>query len=390
MEASTELRALYMDPSETGVRWMLDPNSSTVLNGLAAADHRSADTPCDVDALIADVPDVLVLLRERHIGLATGTADSGGLDKWATAWTGRLEAERPATWGAALGTDLYQLRWLIGDNHLRAPGEDADLLRATDRRGCELVHGREAGPWLQEQNLDGVLCLRLRQCGGPSREAEQAMLQFQDDHARHFAHEKIIVDVRSNPGGSDEFVWKWIANHVPHPVRYVSDQAWRYDGRRLAAWNLTVEQIAIAGQDSISDLRRNNTPVPRPGAALALETDDETLAVGVSPWAGQMLVLTDRLTASAGESTAWMLREAFNAKLIGGPTGGFLTFGDITPYLLPRSGLVLGLATHRFGWRDVEMVGLRVDLTFDPRTPLPEIATSFDHLYAKACESSLG
>ncbi|GAB3432270.1 S41 family peptidase [Flindersiella endophytica] len=386
MAGTAELRALYLDPSAVGVPWMLDPNSSTVLNGLAAADQRSADTPCDVAALIADVPDVLVLLRKRHIGLATGMAGSAGLAEWAASWTRRLETERPDTVGAALGTDFHRLRWLVGDNHLRVPGEDTDLLRATDRRGDELVYGREAGPWLEERVVDGVLCLRLRQCGGRSREAERAMLQFQEDHARHFSHDKIIVDVRSNPGGSDEFIWKWIADHVPHQVRYVTDRAWRYDGRRLAAWNLMVEQIAIAGSDSISDLQRDATPVPRPDAELTLEADDETLGVGVSPWRGQMLVLTDRLTASAGESTAWMLREAFGAKLVGGPSGGFLTFGDITPYLLPRSGLALWLATHWFGWHDVEMVGLPVDVTINPGTPLLDIAVEFDRLYAEASE----
>ena len=387
---TAKLRALYLNLSAAGVPWMLDASSSTVLNGLAAADQRSADTVCEVDALIADVPDVLVLLGERHIGLATGVADSAGIAEWAASWTRRLENERPDTWGAALGTDFYRLRWLVGDNHLRVPGEDADLLRVTDRRGGEPVYGRDAGPWLEERVVNGVLCLRLRQCGGASAEAERAMLQFQEDHARHFSYDKIIVDVRSNPGGSDDFIWKWIADHVPHEVRYVTDQAWRYDGRRLAGWNLMVEQIAIAGLDSITDMRRNNTPVPRPDAALTLEADDETLGIGVSPWRGRMLVLTDRLTASAGESAAWMMREAFGAKLVGGPSGGFLTFGDITPYMLPRSGLVLWLGTHWFGWRDVEMVGLPVDLTIEPRTPLPDIAASFDRLYAEASAPAAG
>ncbi|MFD2082769.1 Peptidase family S41 [Actinopolymorpha cephalotaxi] len=388
MLGTADLRALYLDPSTAGISWLLDPDSSRVLDGVTASDRLSADSRCDVDALIVDVPDTLVLLRERHIGLVTGAANPRGLDDWAATWVARLENERPDTWGAALGTAFHDLRWLVGDNHLRVPGEDTDLLRASDRRGGEPVHGREEGPWLEERVVDGVLCLRLRQCGGRSPEVEQAMLHFQDDHARHFAHDKIIVDVRSNPGGSDEFVWKWIADHVPHEVRYVPDKAWRYGGRRLAAWNLMVEQIAIAGEDSISELRRDNTPALRPNGTLTLEADDEVLGVGASPWHGQMLVLTDRLTASAGESIAWMLREAFDAKIVGGPSGGLLTYGDITPYLLPRSRLVLWLATHWFDWRGVEMVGLPVDLTIDPRTPLADIITNFDDLHTAASPTS--
>jgi hypothetical protein len=44
--------------------------------------------------------------------------------------------------GAALGDDLYRLRWQLGDNHLRARGEDIDLLRNVDPRGDEPVFGR--------------------------------------------------------------------------------------------------------------------------------------------------------------------------------------------------------------------------------------------------------
>lgn len=99
-----------------------------------------------------------------------------------------------------------------------------------------------------------------------------------------------------------------------------------------------------------------------------------------------MLVLTDRGTASAAESTAWMFRQAFDTKIIGGRTGGLLTYGDLAPYLLPRSGLYLQVATHAFDWEGIEMVGLPVDLPLDPRTPLAQIATDFDRLHAQAAD----
>lgn len=41
--------------------------------------------------------------------------------------------------------------------------------------------------------------------------------------------------------------------------------------------------------------------------------------------------------------------------------------------------------TTTCGRKDVELVGLPVDLELDPRTPLDQIAAGFDTLCAEAC-----
>lgn len=316
---------MYLDPALAGVAWLLDSEDCAVADGLRSAGRRGADDVCDAAALAADLPDLLTLLRERHFGLVNGQsqADPDRLDAWAARWTDRLSAERPRTWGAALGSDLHQLRWLVGDNHLRAPGEDDELLRS--------------------------------------------------------------VDVRSNPGGSDGFVRTWMGEHVPHDVTSVTDQIWRYDGRRLSYWNYGVYLRAVNGADGLPPSLQQGMPSPHPAGTLRVESETETFRAGPEPWHGRMLVLTDRRTASAGESVAWILREVFGAKVAGGRSAGCLTFGDLAPYLLPRSGLVVWLATHWFGRKDVELVGLPVDLEVDPRMPLDQIAGGFDTLYAEAC-----
>jgi hypothetical protein len=74
---------------------------------------------------------------------------------------------------------------------------------------------------------------------------------------------------------------------------------------------------------------------------------------------------------------------AFEADL-GDLVMGCTTFGNLVPYLLPRSGLVLRLPTMWFGYRDVEMVGLPVDREIDPRTPAASITNDFDRLWDTA------
>lgn len=381
---SAELRALYLDPKEAGVPWLLNPASYDVITGLQTASERTKSDECDPFALAADLQDFVVLLRERHFGLATGVVSGDNLDAWVGEWEDRLKAERPVTWGACLGTDMYRLRWLLGDNHLRAVGEDSELLRAADTRGGEAVLGRDNGPIVEEENIEGVLCIRIRQFGGRSSESERLILEWQQAHQRHFGHDRIILDLRSNPGGSDSFTLKWIADHARSNVDYPPNQLWHLDGKPLLNWNYVVEHESVAGPGSVPIRVLENKPSPNPDATLEIHDDVESLSASASPWRGQMLVLIDRGTASAAESTAWMLQQAFGAKLIGGRTGGFLTFGDLAPYLLPRSGLVVELATHWFGWRGVEMVGLPVDLELDPRTPLSDIACRFGAIYEDA------
>lgn len=123
---------------------------------------------------------------------------------------------------------------------------------------------------------------------------------------------------------------------------------------------------------------REMCPTPHPGAKLWITEDDGMIPAGSQPWHGRMLVLVDRRTISSGESTAWVLRSVFGAKLVGGPTEGCISFGHMVPYLLPRSGMAVILPTKQNLYPGVEMTGIPVDVELDPRTPLDEVAAGFD------------
>lgn len=382
MEPSQDLRKLYLDPAEAGTPWLLDPANSDVIEGFRSARDRTAATPCDARALGADLPDLLVLLRERHFGVATGIVDGDGLEGWAAGWKGRLATEQPTTWGAALGADVHHLRWLLGDRHVGAVGEDGDLLTKVDARLEEPVHDEEPGqPVVETRTEHGVLYVRIRQCGGGADKTRQ-MTDWVERHDEHFAHERIVVDVRSNPGGSEEFVHRWMAAHVPEAFAQMAGQEWTLDGRPLGLWNPIVQDEIQRGPAWVPEQARTRQPTPSPNAEFRLEKDDQPVFdAGPKPWHGRMIVLTDRRTASAGEGTAWVLRAGFGARLVGGRSMGCMTFGNLVPYLLPRSGLVLRLPTMWFGYRDVEMVGLPVDLGIDPRTPAATVTNDFDRLW---------
>lgn len=154
-------------------------------------------------------------------------------------------------------------------------------------------------------------------------------------------------------------------------------------GIPLNYWNETVFWQAVRPGDPLDldyDLERFEV---HGGAELAVETKSADLSVGLAPWQGRMIVLTDRGSASSAESAAWLLREGFDALVVGRNTAGCMAFGNLAPYLLPRSGLKIGLPAAASGREAYEMSGLPVDVEHDVTSPIHTVAEQFDSLYRR-------
>jgi hypothetical protein len=366
---------LYLDPAEAGIDWLLDPDNPEVVAALRAAAAREPTDECDPMAVVADLPDLLTLLRERHFGLATGVVDGSDLDVWAARWGDRLRLERPATWGAVMGLDLLGLRLMLGDAHTKALShEDPQLLASADPRVDEPIYVDE-GPAFEESVVDGVLCLRVRRLFGDASD-EKALTGWREAHERHFAYDRIVVDLRGNRGGNDGHLYEWAEPHNPAEVEVApADRTWLVDGRPLGGWNSIAQMIALNG--AVPPLHEQFRVTPHPGAQLTVGESDGLIPPGEQPWHGRMLVLVDRRTISSGESSAWALRQMFGAKLVGGPTEGCISFGFVVPYLLPRSGMRINLPTKQNLYPGVEFTGIAVDVPLDARTPIADVVARF-------------
>lgn len=366
---------MYLDPAQAGVDWLLDPDNPDTVAKLRAAAARTPADACDPAAIADDLPVLLTLLRERHFGVATGVCDGTGLAEWAQRWQRRLADTRPGTWGDAIGLDLLDLRRMLGDAHTKALlHEDPERLAAADPRAREPVF-EDDGPAYEERVVDGVLCLRVRRLYG-DEDDERALAAWREAHERHFAHDRIVVDLRGNRGGNDGHLYEWAEPHNPREVEATPpDRMWFVDGRPLGGWNSIVQMSAVNG--FVPPLSEDYRVTPRPDAQLAVADGNGVIAPGDQPWNGRMVVLTDRRTVSSGESSAWALRQMFGARLIGGPTEGCISFGFIVPYLLPCSGMRISLPTKQNRYPDVEFVGVPVDVPLDARTPPAEIVERF-------------
>lgn len=333
--------------------WLLDPASPELAVLAREADARTSSTPCDPDALSADAPLFVELLRERHFGVATGRVPLPD-----------VALPRAQTWGE-LAEVRDQLRAALVDEHIRFFGAPRP--------------GRSAeGPAVERRVVDGVLVLQIRRLVG-TPDDERMLIAWAASPDDDFAHDRIVVDLRSNSGGNDGHTYQWAERRLREIRGFCTSATWSIRGRPLGFWNAVAWRLALYGPDGVSEAFAAQRHDPRPGDALEVDEQTYDLPAGDAPWAGRMLVLVDRHSRSSGESSAWLLREGLGARLLGEPTHGMIEYGNVVQYVLPRSGLVVSLPTksNDFGF-PVERVGFPVDVPLDPETPVEDVARRFD------------
>jgi hypothetical protein len=283
-------------------------------------------------------------------------------------WTRRL-ARNPRTWGAAVAELQFDLREALRDEHVRLFGAP----RWRDGRGEE----EEPGPAVEETLVAGVLVLRVRRLLGDP-EDETQLARWHADADRHFSFDRIVLDLRGNPGGNDGHTYEWARRRFRPVPRHVRESLWEVRGRPLGNWNPFAWR-AVRDATAVPPHLVAGKHDPLPEDRIELRHTEYPLEAGDRPWHGEMLVLVDRRTRSSGESSAWMLRDGLGARLVGSPTTGMIEYGNIVPYVLPDSGLVIQLPTKRndYGF-PVESVGFPVDVPLADDVPAAEVAAAFD------------
>lgn len=353
--------SLYLDRERAGIDWLLDPESPELRELVADAEVRRPETPCDADALARDAESLAKLIAERHFGVATGLVEAP--DAAVAAWERRLAA-RPRTWGDAVAELQRDLREALGDEHIR-------LLGARDRQADAL------GPSVEEEVVEGVLVLCVRRLIGGS-EDEELLARWSATGDRHFAFDRIVLDLRGNSGGNDGHTFEWARRRFREVPLHVRESRWEVRGKSLGSWNAFAWRDAREGE-AVPPHLVSGKHDPRRDDRIELHQTDWPLEAGDQPWDGRMLVLVDRGTRSSGESSAWMLHEGLGARLLGSPTMGMIEYGNIVPYVLPDSGLVINLPTkHNDYRRPVESVGFPVDVALDGDVPAATVASEFE------------
>jgi len=210
----------------------------------------------------------------------------------------------------------------------------------------------------EEKRVGGVPVVRIRSFGDHPREYID---RFLDSASRYKGESCLIVDIRGNRGGNEEWPKQWII---------------RFTGRapnRVQVFTELISETAMIGRSNSYALALHNAPELEEqgyrskveefrGYAESIEEKDITPYWWPYDVPGPqeihsnttLIVLMDANVYSSGEGFISYLHQVENVVLVGENSGGALTYGQMSHHRLPNSKMLVGLPTSLNVFVDLE------------------------------------
>jgi len=210
----------------------------------------------------------------------------------------------------------------------------------------------------EEKRVGGVPVVRIRSFGDHPREYID---RFLDSANRYKGVPCLIVDIRGNGGGNEEWPKQWII---------------RFTGRRpdrAQVFTELISETTMIGRSNSYALALHNAPeLEEQGYRMKVkefrEYAESIEEKDVTPywWPYEvpgpqeipsnttLIVLMDANVYSAGEGFISYLHQVENVVLVGENSGGALTYGQMSHHRLPNSKLLVGLPTSLNVFVDLE------------------------------------
>jgi peptidase S41-like protein len=228
--------------------------------------------------------------------------------------------------------------------------------------------------------------IRIKRLFGTTKDLEN-LAHIPRDYPQHSKFKRIIFDLRGNGGGDDSYVYYWISEakngtwSSGAETKLIGD-LWPCDDWNIAIYRL-VKDGTIGTAPALAELAKIKAKWPERLPDLREQFNDGLINdKSEHPYQGRIYALIDRRSASSGESSAFVLRQALGAVILGERSAGYLTFGNQRPIILPRSGVRIMVPTKR-NWFDtpMETVGVPVDFYLEnTATPISELLPILDKM----------
>lgn len=244
-----------------------------------------------------------------------------------------------------------------------------------ERTATPMAKDADGTPFYTWNAVGSTAVIRIRRLFGSTKDLEN-LSHIPQDYFLHAKFKRIIFDLRANGGGNDGYVYDWISK--------AKNGTWSSgaETKRIGAlapcedWNIAVYRQVKDGTVDSSAAKAEREKIKaawpqRPPDFNEKFTDGLIEDKSDHPYKGKIYVLIDRQSTSSGESSAFVLRQALGAVVLGERSAGFLTFGNQRPVILPRSGIRFMVPTKR-NWFDtpMETVGVPVDIYLE-NTAMP-------------------
>jgi hypothetical protein len=170
----------------------------------------------------------------------------------------------------------------------------------------------------------------------------------------------ILLDLRGNRGGSDDYVTRWFTDLTAGELHYSVIEELRSDVTWQGQANHATCSLARPGLDDgvRAELKERRRAVIEAIDRRVERTSDTyrdwdvrtptTQGTAPQPFAGALVLLVDRDCASSCESFVTYARQIPDAKIVGENTGGMGVFGDVLTYRLPGTGLGMSAGSKWF------------------------------------------
>lgn len=186
---------------------------------------------------------------------------------------------------------------------------------------CKAIQAN-SGIAFGEENCQGIPLLGLHSLYARKPDEEEQLGQFASCGGENADAPLLIFDVRGNPGGSDHWLMSWFEGWTGQPA-----QPHRVFGHRYS-------------QLSCKHYGPSYYPTERMGT-WDIQMED-------GRWVereGYTFLLTDRITASSGETAVEFLHTVENTLTVGIPTSGCSLGANHIDFYLPNTGLRLYFGT---------------------------------------------
>ncbi len=180
-----------------------------------------------------------------------------------------------------------------------------------------------------------VAALRIKSFGGQNfyNEIDNTFCSIKDQQIK-----SLILDLRGNGGGVDNYGAYLVAQFMKTPFRY-------FDHIRMSSINPSFTQLR---QESIDNFRNGTIPDNSGGYLLTTKLHEGLgeQAAGKNPFTGKLVVLEDGGTFSTAADVMALLRHLTNAVFIGEESGGSYdgnTSGASARFIFPNSKFMLNI-----------------------------------------------
>ena len=224
---------------------------------------------------------------------------------------------------------------------------------------CSEAKGNETFSYF-EVALDKSIYIKFNRCSFSNDNERELLHQFAESYKNCMDKDFVIIDVRGNYGGDDYYLNNFLAglyNPNTGNIQFGLSEKWLYSPASIKSLKNIIKYLADDRNPQIKQMNEQLSAYEKqiknnPQKIIVNKVDSEKSELGIPEFKGKLIILTDKVSASAGEDCIPFASALF-AKTgqfiqVGQNTSGAQLYGNVCSYILKNSGIQVNLSMTDF------------------------------------------